>query len=310
MVIDFKKNKQHEARMYVDVVALFCSVDDFWIAFEQKWEEILLSQEKREARRKPILQPSEVMTIIILFHMSGFRNFKHFYNHYVLQILKTYFPKCPSYQRFVELKKSYIFPLYCYLTSCMGGTTGIAYVDSTSLEVCHTKRISKHKVFKGMAKRGKTSMGWFFGFKLHLIVNDRGEILAFSLTPGNVDDRAPVPKLVENNIFGLLFGDRGYISSNLTNNLKKYGVNLITRLRSNMKNKLMPLMHKLLLRKRGIIETIIDQLKNISQIEHSRHRSPFNFIINLLGGLIAYCHQPKKPSLNLSINNLNSLVMC
>ena len=115
---------------------------------------------------------------------------------------------------------------------------------------------------------------------------------------------------MEGRIIGLLFGDRGYISVDLAEKLREYGVQLITRLRSNMKNKLMPLMDKLLLRKRGIVETIIDQLKNISQIEHSRHRSPVNFVVNLLGGLIAYCHQPKKPSLNLSENESNSLMIC
>ena len=78
------------------------------------------------------------------------------------------------------------------------------------------------------------------------------------------------------------------------------GIHLITKLKSNMKNKLMVMTDKLLLRKRSIIETINDQLKNISQIEHSRHRSPLNFLVNLVSGLIAYTHQPKKPSLNLS----------
>ena len=153
-------------------------------------------------------------------------------------------------------------------------------------------------------------MGWFFGLKLHLIVNDKGELLNFSLSPGNVDDRTPIPALVENKITGLLFGDRGYISANLAEKLRDFNVQLITRIRSNMKNKLMPLFDKLLLRKRGIIETIIDQLKNISQIEHSRHRSPVNFVVNLFAGLIAYCHQPKKPSLNLSGSNLKSLITC
>lgn len=296
--------------MHIDLVTLFCNIHDFWMNFEHKWNQILLIQGKRPPKRQPCLHPSEVMTIVILFHMSGFRNFKNFYNGYITTHLSRDFPKCPSYQRFVELKKSHIFPLYCYLTSCLGSVTGISFVDSTSLEVCHPKRIRKHRVFRGLAKRGKTSMGWFFGFKLHLIVNDEGELLAFSLTPGNVDDRKPVPKLVEGNIIGMLFGDRGYISADLAEKLREYGVQMITRLRSNMQNKLMPLMDKLLLRKRGIIETIIDQLKNISQIEHSRHRSPFNFIVNLLGGLIAYCHQPKKPSLNLSPKDSKSLMIC
>jgi hypothetical protein len=296
--------------MRIDLVKLFCNIHDFWMNFEQQWNQMLLALGKRSPRRLPYLHPSEVMTIVILFHMSGFRNFKTFYTGYVLKHLNRDFPKCPSYQRFVELKKSHIFPLYCYLICCMGQVTGISFVDSTSLEVCHPKRIGKHRVFRGLAKRGKTSMGWFFGFKLHLIVNDMGELLAFAFTTGNVDDRQPVSQMAEGKIFGLLFGDRGYISADLAEQLREHGVQLITRLRSNMRNKLMPLMEKLLLRKRGIIETIIDQLKNISQIEHSRHRSPHNFFVNLLSGLIAYCHQPKKPSLNMSNNASKALMIC
>jgi len=297
--------------MNIDLVKLFCSIDDFWLDFEKKWKKRLLLRENcNPPRRRPLLHPSEVMTIVILFHMSGFRNFKTFYTGYICNHLRHAFPKLPSYQRFVELKKSLPFPLYCYLTTQMGKATGISFVDSTSLAVCHSKRASRNKVFKGIAKRGKTSVGWFFGFKLHLIVNDKGELLSFVLTPGNTDDRKPVPKLVESKIKGLLFGDRGYISADLAKRLRKHGVQLITRIRSNMKNKLMPLMDKLLLRKRGIIETIIDQMKNISQIEHSRHRSPINFVVNLFAGLIAYCQQPKKPSLNLSENGSKLLSIC
>lgn len=142
-------------------------------------------------------------------------------------------------------------------------------------------------------------MGWFYGFKLHLIVNDRGELLSLMLTPGNVDDRKPVPNLVED-LFGKLFADKGYISQPLFDRLlQTFNVQLITKLRSNMKNRLLPLADRVLLRKRSIIETIFDQLKNISQIEHSRHRSPTNFLVNVLCGLIAYCHKPLKPSLGL-----------
>ena len=284
----------------IDLAKLFCNIDDFWIGFEEKWNESLLKQGKRKPRRKPSLHPSEIRTIIILFHMKGFRNFKTFYIAYVSKHLSSAFPKLPSYQRFVELKKSMSFPLYCYLFTQMGKTRGISFVDSTSIKVCHSKRIFQHKVFKGIAERGKTSVGWFYGFKLHLIINDRGELLTFALTAGNVDDRRPVPNLIESGITGLLFGDRGYVSNDLFKKLLKKGVKLITRIRSNMQNKLIPLMEKLLLRKRGIIETVIDQLKNISQIEHYRHRSPINFVVNLFAGLIAYCLQPKKPSLKLS----------
>ena len=296
--------------MNIDLVELFCSIDDFWKDFESKWNQILLAQAKRPPRRQPSLHPSEVMTIIILFHLSGFRNFKTFYIGYILKHLSSDFSRLPSYQRFIELKRSMPFPLYCYLLTRMGQSTGISFIDSTSIAVCHSKRTSRHRVFKGIARKGKTSVGWFYGFKLHLIVNDKGELLTFMLTPGNVDDRKPISKLVESRIMGLLFGDRGYISADLVANLKKKGVHLVTRIRSNMRNKLMPIMDKLLLRKRGIIETIIDQLKNISQIEHSRHRSPVNFVVNLFAGLIAYCHQPKKPSLKLSENETKLLKIC
>ena len=141
-------------------------------------------------------------------------------------------------------------------------------------------------------------MGWFYGFKLHLIVNEQGELLTLHLTPGNVDDRKPLEEMTQN-LFGKLFGDKGYISQALFQTLFERGLELITALRKNMKGQLMLLSDRLLLRKRFIIETINDQLKNISQIEHTRHRSPANFAINLLAGLIAYTHQPKKPSLRL-----------
>ena len=229
--------------MNIDLTKLFCSIDDFWINFERKWKQTQISQKQGATpKRRALLHPSEVMTIIILFHMSGFRNFKTFYCGYVVKHLSHAFPKLPSYQRCVELKRSMPFPLYCYLSTQMGTTTGISFIDSTSIAVCHTKRASRNKVFKGIAKKGKTSVGWFFGLKLHLIVNDKGELLTFVLTPGNIDDRKPVPKLIESKILGLLFGDRGYISADLAAQLREQGVQLITRLRSNMKNRLMLLM--------------------------------------------------------------------
>jgi Transposase DDE domain len=208
-----------------------------------------------------------------------------------------------SYPRFVALIPSVLVPLLAYLQSRYGPCTGISFIDSTSLEVCDPKRSGQHRVFATDARRGKTSMGWFFGFKLHLAVNDRGDLLACCLTPGNVDDRTPVPELVKR-LRGKLFGDRGYLSAPLTHLLFEQGLQLITRLRKNMKNQLIHLSDKLLLRKRAIIESIIDQLKNISQIEHSRHRSPVNFVVHLLAGLIAYSHQDKKPGLHLDAHAL------
>src|SRR5579875_3246281 len=238
------------------------------------------------------------MTFLIHFHQSHYRTFKAYYTEYVQEDLSNEFPHLVSYQRFVALIPSALVPLLAYLQSRYGACTGISFIDSTSLEVCAPKRINQHRVFAADARRGKSSMGWFYGFKLHLAVNDRGERLSCCLTPGNVDDRAPVPALVKR-LQGKLFGDRGYISALLTQLLFEQGLHLITRLRKNMKNRLMHLSDKLLVRKRAIIESIIDQLKNISQIEHSRHRSPTNFVVHLIAGLIAYSHQDKKPGLHL-----------
>jgi hypothetical protein len=280
------------------LLELFVSVDDFCQAFLPQLEQHLLSSGLKQRRRARSLSVSEVMTILIHFHQSHYRNFKAYYCEHVLPHLHTEFPGLVSYTRFVDFMPSALIPLCVYLqTNCLGDCTGVSFIDSTSLDVCLNQRIASHKVFAGLAGRGKTSTGWFFGFKLHLVINDRGELLNVLLTPGNVDDRKPVPKLVRK-LFGKIFGDKGCISKALYEQLRRtFGVQLITKLKSNAKNKLpMSLMDRILLRKRAIVESVIDQLKNISQIEHSRHRSVGNFLVNLVCGLIAYARQPKKPS--------------
>jgi len=209
--------------------------------------------------------------------------------------------------RFVELIPSVVSALAAYLQTQLGTCTGISFVDSTPLPVCKNPRIPSHKVFAGRAARGKTSTGWFYGFKLHLVISDHGDVLAYALTPGNVADRTPVPFLAQR-LFGKLYGDKGYLSQPLFERLwYVYGVHLLTKVRKNRANALMEWTDKLLLRKRALIESVNDQLKNISQIDHSRHRSPTNFLANLLGGLIAYCRQPHKPSLPIDHNILWSL---
>ena len=283
----------------MSLLELFCHVDDFCQSFLPEHNAHLLTSGIRQRQRTRSLSISEIMTILILFHQSHYRDFKAFYTQEVCKHLRREFPGLVSYTRFVELMPSALLPLCAYLRHCMGHCTGISFLDSTDLTVCHNKRISQHKVFAGSAARGKTSTGWFFGFKLHLLFNDCGELLEVALTAGNVDDRKPVPGMVKK-LFGKIFANRGYLSKALFRELlDTFGIQLITKLKKNMKNQLMPLADKMLLRKRAIAETIIDQLKNISQIEHSRHRSPVNFVINIVCGLIAYCHQPKKPSLYL-----------
>lgn len=283
---------------------MYCEVDDFCRGFLPVWERQLLEAGVKQRQRPAALTVSEGMTIVIAFHLSGYRTFKHFYLDCVSRYHRDAFPTLVSYSRFVELMPSVLIPLCAFVHTRYGRVTGIAFIDSTRLESCHPKRAHAHRVFEASARWGKTPVSWFYGFKLHLILHDEGELLAFKLTGGNVDDRALVPALTRG-LFGKLFGDKGYISQQLFDERYERGVQLITRLRKNMKNKLMPLVDKLLLRKRALIESVNDQLKNVSQIEHTRHRSPINFLVNLVAGLIAYTYQPKKPSLNLRPSELD-----
>jgi hypothetical protein len=282
----------------MEIESLFCQIDDFCQVFEPIFESHILPQKNVKRKRKTRLCLSEIATIIVYFHCSSYRNFKDYYLKHILKHCRSEFPNLVSYNRFVELMPSALMPLILYLNTRKGEATGISFIDSTRIPVCSNFRANRHKVFEGLANWGKSSIGWFFGFKLHLIINDKGELLSFQVTSGNTDDRIPVKDLVKD-VFGKIYGDKGYISAELFKELFEDGVQLITPLRKNMHNRLLPLMDKIMLRKRSLIETVNDQLKNISQISHSRHRSVLNFMVNIIAGLVAYTHQEKKPSLNL-----------
>jgi hypothetical protein len=297
--------------MYLDkdkITEIFYLTDEFCIELNKSISKHTLGN---KPKRKPKMAQSEVITIMVIFHLGAFKNLKHFYQHYVKQHLKSEFPQTVSYNRFVELMQSVALPMTLFLkTCCLGNCTGISYVDSTSIAVCKNKRIPRHKVFDGIAQRGKTTMGYFFGFKLHFIINDKGEILSFVITPGNIDDREPLKnkKFIEK-LRGKLYADKGYISQKLTEILFVDGLHLITHIRNNMKNVLLEMKDKILLRKRSVIETINDELKNICSIEHSRHRSFENFITNLVAGLIAYSFFPKKPAIKYETIITNQLAL-
>jgi hypothetical protein len=288
------------------LVEIYCDVDDFCQHFMPQWEQQLLTDGHRQRRRTGRMQASEIMTIIILFHHSNHRDFKNYYKGSVAQFYADALPEMLSYTRFLEVMPSVLVPLCSYFAYLKGKPTGIAFVDSTSLKICHNLRIPRHRVFDGIAKRGRGTMGWFYGFKLHLIINHQGDILAAKITSGNVDDRVPVPDLCAA-MQGKLYGDKGYISKALSNDLFDKGVELVTNVRKNMKAKIHSLWDRAMLSRRFIIETINDQLKNISQIEHSRHRSVHGFMLNLIGGLIAYCLKDNMPSLNLSDDDFDCL---
>ncbi len=285
------------------ITEIFCLVDEFCKEFDQIKEGHVLTDNnlKKKRNRKFKMSDSEIITIIIVFHLKGYRCFKHYYKEYVQKHMQSEFPISVSYNRFIELEKKVLVPMTLFLEfCCLGQCTGVSFIDTTPLRVCHIRREKQHKTIKGVATKGQCSMGWFYGFKLHLVINDKGEILDFLFTQGNVDDRYPLKnKNFHNKIFGKLIADKGYISKSLFENLFIDGIHLITKIRKNMKNSLMLIQDKILLRKRAIIETVNDELKNICQIEHTRHRSFENFLSNLISGLIAYSFLDKKPSLNI-----------
>lgn len=285
------------------VTEIYFIIDEFFKEFDNIIRTHSLPDAKTKKRnRKFTMSHSEVMTILVLFHSASFKNLKSFYVFYVQKHMQKEFPQTVSYNRFVELQPKVCVPLAIFVKMmCLGRCTGISFIDSTPIRSCHIKREKQHKTFKDIAQKGQCSLGWFYGFKLHLIINDRGEILDFILTPGNVDDREPLKCMdLHKRIFGKLFGDKGYIGKDLFEQLFVDGVHLITKLRKNMKNALMLLHDRIMLRKRALIESVNDELKNICQIEHTRHRSFDNFIINLLSALAAYSFFDKKPSININ----------
>lgn len=291
---------------YDKVTDIFVIVDEFCNNFDQTTKNFILGYKpKRPAK----MAKSEVISILLLFHLSGFKCFKHFYIFYVCKHMSNDFPNTVSYNRFVELSHSIVMPMAIFLkTCCLGKCTDISFVDSTPIRVCKNKRIKRNKVFKDTAMVGQSTVGWFYGFKLHLVINDKGELLNFAITQANVDDRDPLKNEgFLKNIFGKLFGDKGYISKELVKILFTDGIHLVTGIRNNMKNSLMSMNDKIMLRKRSVIETVNDELKNICQVEHSRHRSFVNFIVNLLAGMAAYSFFPKKPSIRFETLKSNQL---
>lgn len=284
----------------LDLTTIFYWVDEFCTRVVPIWEQQRRLSGDMQRLRSGSMTASEVITLLILFHLSGYRTLKHFYEKHVIVYLSNDFPLLVSYSRFVELQGKYSSLLFAFAQACCSTCDGISFIDSTILKVCRNQRIHSHKVFAQLAARGKSSMGWFYGFKLHLVINTAGEYTSFFLTGGNTADcNQEVLGHLSESLWGKLFGDKGYLSKKLSHFLKKkQNVQLLTKLRSNMKNMLVTSQDKYFLHKRGVIEAVNNILKSTCQIEHTRHRSPQNFLSNLFSGLIAYQFLPTKPSIN------------
>lgn len=285
------------------IVEIFCEIDDFCQAFEAYTACNTISGFTSLANQpgpKRRLYASEIMTITVLYQRSGMRCFKYFYEHLILKgPLNSFFPKAVSYTHFLDLigqSQVYLYLFSIYKCS-QSQQTECYYIDSKKLVVCHNKRIKQHKVFKDIAQRGKGSMGWFYGFKIHLVINHLGEIVQFALTAGNVaDNNQELLSQMLTGLKGKCYGDKGYLSS-LFEDLLNDGLQLVTKVRSNMKNKLMDLKDKILLKKRGLIESVNAVLMSVCEIEHSRHRKPENAFSHIFASLIAYCYLDNKPSI-------------
>ena len=289
MKYEFNENKLIEIFIFADD---FCKSLDQWIA-----------ENNREQSYSPRggLSVSEILTILIYYHHSGYKCFQYYYHRMILNNLASYFPGVVSYKRFLNLIPKCFNHLYllCQVQSKMAQRTGTYFVDSKKLPVCHNRRIHSNKVFSGYAKRGKSSTGWFYGFKIHLVINELGQIVNFMITTANVMDNNPdVLTHLLSELRGNCYGDKGYLSK-LYEKFYNSGLKLVTKLRKNMKNKLMNLSDRLWLLKRAVIESVNDILMTVCDIDHTRHRSPINALCHLLGGLCAYNFLDDKPSVHL-----------
>lgn len=295
---------QNNAPMITDdkVTEIFCTIDEFCKKLDVELQKNLKLPSSdgsghRRRNRKGQLSDSEIMTILVCYQFGTYRTFKEYYLCSVRQRMRSLFPKAVSYNRFVELMPRVFFQMMLFMKlAAFGSCTGITYVDSTMIPVCNNVRRYFNKVFRGLAKDGKGTMGWCHGFKLHFVCNDSGEIITFCLTGANVDDRdRRVWDVFARELYGKVFADRGYISQSLFEMLFDQGIHLVHGLKANMRNKLMPMWDKIMLRKRYIIECINELLKNKANLVHSRHRSIQNFIMNLCAALTAYCFFDNKP---------------
>ena len=282
------------------IIKLFCELDDFSTEFNKKITEYMLGKNNPQSFNKPEITVSEMMCIEILYHRSSYKCFQYYYQQQVEQgYLKSYFPDAPSYNRFVQLKPRMLLHLIFYLNVCrIGQLCGIYFADSTKLAVGHNRRIHSNRVFKGKAARGKTSTGWFYGLKLFLVINAFGEIMNAFFTMANVADNhlSTMIKLFSK-LKGWAFADKGFINQKAVEGLLSKGLHLVTGIRRNMKNKLMLMEQKILLKKRGVIESVYDILKTVGDIEHTRHRSPINALVKLYAGLCNYTFLDRLPSI-------------
>ena len=285
------------------LISLFIAIDDFCIALDS-WKQSQ-AQFKHKVTNTPSVSDSELLTILVFYQCSGYKCFQYYYQDLVAQELKPYFPHQVSYQRFVALLPRLLPGLYVFLKiqTLLSRRNGQYFIDSKKIVVCDNRRIHSHKVFRDSAKRGKSSTGWFYGFKLHLVINNFGQIINFLFTQGNIaDNNQAVLKHMLTGLQGQCFADKGYLTT-LFEAFYLQGLQVVTKVRANMKNKLIKLSDYMKLRKRALIESVNDILTSVFDLEHTRHRSPVNALAHMLSALIAYCFYEDKPTVFVDHNH-------
>jgi len=288
------------------ITEIYVEVDDI---IKENQEIILESMRhmKLIGRNYPTsLTLSEVVTIQIYYHYSGYKCFKSYYLNHVCYELKRDFPDLVSYQQFVKLIPRALVALLVVLKEQMKQSrrSGIYYGDSYPIPACHPKRVHQHKTMKGMASWGKTSVGWFYGLKCHIVVNQFGELVNCTLTTGSTaDNNLRVLFRLTNDLMGYFFGDKGYLlNEDKRIFLEKDGLlKFRTKVRKNMEKQQLELEPKLWLKKRGIVESVIDIHKEHMDVAHTRHRSPTNALVNIFAGLVAYNFRQRKPSTSINL---------
>jgi hypothetical protein len=276
------------------LVEIFIVCDDFCKEFEH----YSMSQGQQRPPKERQMSDSELMSILIFYHHSGFRCFKYYYQQVILKAMGSYWKKPYAYEAFVAQIPRVNFVLFAFLSAArLATTTEANYIDSTPLVVTHNRRKQSNRTFKHLARTGKTSTGWFFGFKLHAVINQKGQLVVFHITAANVaDNNHDLLEKLTGRLKGFLYGDKGYLTG-LATQFKERGLELITHYRKKMGHRYLTLKQAYYLKHRGLIETVFDCLKNLCDLEHSRHRSPLNFCVNIWSALIAYTFFEQTPSI-------------
>lgn len=284
------------------LVEIYFEIDEYVKGNKEFLYQILHQSGKYTKRYPCTLSLSEIMTILVYYHYSHYNCFKHYYKDCVQKQLKADFPDLVSYNRFIELLPRAFYPLCLFLShrTALAQRTGIYFIDSAPLQVCHPKRAHQHKVFKGWAKWGKTSTGWFYGLKYHIVVNQQGELVSFYFSSANIADNHPrVLFSLTNELNGFLFGDKGYLMNEEKKAFVEHEDRLccVTKSRKNSKKaEELSKEQREWLKKRGVIESVIDLHKNHLNIEHTRHRAPLNGFTHIFAALAAYTFYRNKPT--------------